>query len=163
MYFQLLEMMDEMTRVFHSEALTTDLSRAQLMLQDHLVSYQSVNELYHFTCSNAQDILSKSGTSSSVNVSREEIKRFLDQSDGKREEWLSLWQHHQNKLQESVKLCGLEQAISKVHVILSLTLLIYVLNVHSVELPNFLIIPSDNFSWFSCLRVELHNARLIIP
>ena len=107
-------MMDAMIREFRRGPLTTDLSQAQLMLQDHLVNYQTVTELYQFTCTNAQDILAKAATSSSVNVSREEIRRFLDQSEGQRDEWHSLWQHHQNKLQESVKLCELEQSISRV-------------------------------------------------
>ena len=106
--------MDKTIREFHSVRPTSDLSRAQLMLQDHIANYQAVSELYSYTIGNGQDILAKAATTSAVSVSREEIKHFLDQTQSKREEWMSLWEHHKNKLEESVKLCEFERDISKV-------------------------------------------------
>lgn len=108
--------MDGMLQKFRSRQVAPDLNRAQLMLQDHLANYQSVADIYNFTITNGRDILKKVGTSESVTVSREEIKRFLEESEGKKDEWASLWEHHKSKLEESVKICEFEQSISRVRV-----------------------------------------------
>lgn len=99
---------------FRSRQVAPDLNRAQLMLQDHLANYQSIADIYNFTINTGRDILKKVGTSESISISREEIKRFLEQSESRTDEWASLWEHHKIKLEESVKVCEFEQAISKV-------------------------------------------------
>ena len=111
---QLLHVMDKAIRDFHTVKPTSDLGRAQLMLQDHIANYQAAIDLYSYTISNGQDILAKAANTSAVSVSREEIKQFLDQTQSKKEEWMSLWEHHKNKLDESVKLCEFERDISRV-------------------------------------------------
>ena len=112
--FQLLQMMDEMTYGLQSQPLPRDINNAQLLLQDHLANYQTVQDLYSFTTVSAQDVLSRAATSAAVSVSRDEIKGFLERSEGRHEEWRSLWEHHRDKLLESVRLCEFEQAISAV-------------------------------------------------
>ena len=107
-------MMDDMTYGIQNQPLPRELNNAQLLLQDHLANYQTVQELFNFTTVNAQDVLSRAATSSAVSVSREEIKGFLEKSEGRHDEWRSLWEHHKDKLEESVRLCEFEQAISKV-------------------------------------------------
>lgn len=111
---QLLQMMDDMTYGIQNQPLPRDTNNAQLLLQDHLANYQTVQDLYNFTTVNAQDVLSRAATSSAVSVSREEIKGFLEKSEGRHDEWRSLWEHHKDKLEESVRLCEFEQAISTV-------------------------------------------------
>ena len=107
-------MIDDMTYGIQNQPLPRDLNNAQLLLQDHLANYQTVQELFNFTTVNAQDVLSRAATSAAVSVSREEIKGFLEKSDGRRDEWRSLWEHHKDKLEESVRLCEFEQAINTV-------------------------------------------------
>ena len=107
-------MMDDMTYGIQNQPLPRDTNNAQLLLQDHLANYQTVQDLYNFTTVNAQDVLSRAATSSAVSVSREEIKGFLEKSEGRHDEWRSLWEHHKDKLEESVRLCEFEQAISTV-------------------------------------------------
>ena len=99
---------------FSSTKSTSDLTKAQLMLQDHLASYDTVLDNYNFTVSCGHDILSKSENDSAVSVSREEIKRYVDQAESRKEEWLNLWEHHKTKLEESIKLCEFEQKINQV-------------------------------------------------
>ena len=107
-------MMDDTTYRIQNQPLPRDTNNAQLLLQDHLANYQTVQELFNFTTVHAQDVLSRAATSSAVSVSREEIKGFLEKSEGRHDEWRSLWEHHKGKLEESVHLCEFEQAISTV-------------------------------------------------
>ena len=99
---------------FGTQPLPRDINTAQLLLQDHLANYQAVSDLFNLTSANAQDVLGRSATSAAVSVSREEIKSFLERSEDRHEEWRSLWEHHKEKLEESVRLCEFEQAINKV-------------------------------------------------
>ncbi len=103
-----------MTYGLQTQPLPKDINNAQLLLQDHLANYQTVQDLYSFTTVSAQDVLSRAATSAAVSVSRDEIKGFLERSDGRHDEWRSLWEHHKDKLLESVRLCEFEQAISTV-------------------------------------------------
>ena len=84
------------------------------MLQDHLASYDTVLDHYNFTVGCGHDILSKSENHGTVSVSREQIKRYVDQAESKKEEWLNVWENHKTKLVESIKLCEFEQKINKV-------------------------------------------------
>lgn len=106
--------MDDMMYDIQNQPLPRDINAAQLLLQDHLANYQTVHELFNFTTVNAQDVLSRAATSAAVTVSRDEIKGFLEKSDGRHGEWRSLWEHHKDKLEESVRLCEFEQAINTV-------------------------------------------------
>lgn len=99
---------------FGSTKSTSDLTKAQLMLQDHLASYDTVMDQYNFTVRCGHDILTKSENDAALSVSREQIKRYVDQADSHKEEWLDLWEHHKSKLEESIKLCEFEQRINKV-------------------------------------------------
>ena len=103
-----------MTYGLRAQPLPRDINNAQLLLQDHLANYQTVQDLYNFTTVSAQDVLSRASTSAAVSVSRDEIKGFLERSEARHDEWRSLWEHHKDKLLESVRLCEFEQAISTV-------------------------------------------------
>ena len=107
-------MMDDMTYGIRKQPLPRDINNAQLLLQDHLANYTTVQDLYNFTTVSAQDVLSRAATSAAVSVSRDEIKGFLERSEGRHDEWRTLWEHHKDKLLESVRLCEFEQAISTV-------------------------------------------------
>ena len=111
---QLTQLLNQMVVNFSSTKSTSDLTKAQLMLQDHLASYDTVLDQYNFTVRCGHDILSKSENDAAVSVSREQIKRYVDQADSRKEEWLNLWEHHKTKLKESVKLCEFEQRINQV-------------------------------------------------
>jgi hypothetical protein len=99
---------------FSSTKSTSDLTKAELMLQDHLASYDTVLDQYNFTVRCGHDILTKSENDAALSVSREQIKRYVDQADSRKEEWLNLWEHHKSKLAESIKLCEFEQRINHV-------------------------------------------------
>ena len=107
-------MMDDMTYEMQNQSLPRDVNVAQLLLQDHLANYKTVHELFEFTTVHSQDVLSRASTSAAVSVSRDEIKGFLEKSEGRRAEWRSVWEHHRDKLEESVRLCEFQQAISTV-------------------------------------------------
>ena len=107
-------MMDDMTYDIRKQPLPRDINNAQLLLQDHLANYQTVQDIFNFTTASAQDVLSRAATSAAVSVSRDEIKGFLERSEGRHDEWRTLWEHHKDKLLESVRLCEFEQAISTV-------------------------------------------------
>ena len=107
-------MMDDMTYDIRKQPLPGDINNAQLLLQDHLANYQTVQDIFNFTTASAQDVLSRAATSAAVSVSRDEIKGFLERSEGRHDEWRTLWEHHKDKLLESVRLCEFEQAISTV-------------------------------------------------
>ncbi len=113
-FSQLTQLLNQMVVNFSSTKSTSDLTKAQLMLQDHLASYDTVLDQYNFTVRCGHDILAKSENDAAVSVSREQIKRYVDQADSRKEEWLNLWEHHKTKLQESIKLCEFEQRINKV-------------------------------------------------
>ena len=111
---QLLQLMDDMMYGMEKKGLPRDLNQAQLLLQDHLADYKTVHELFNFTTVHAQDVLNRAATSAAVSVSRDEIKGFLEKSEGRHSEWRSVWEHHKVKLEESVRLCEFQQAISTV-------------------------------------------------
>jgi hypothetical protein len=113
-FSQLTQLLNQMVVNFSNTKSTSDLTKAQLMLQDHLASYDTVLDQYNFTVRCGHDILTKSENDAAVSVSREQIKRYVDQADSRKEEWLNLWEHHKTKLQESIKLCEFEQRINKV-------------------------------------------------
>ena len=114
-FSQLTQLLNQMVVNFSSTKSTSDLTKAQLMLQDHLASYDTVLDQYNFTVRCGHDILTKSENDAAVSVSREQIKRYVDQADSRKEEWLNLWEHHKTKLQESIKLCEFEQRIIQVN------------------------------------------------
>lgn len=97
---------------------TLDLTKAQLMLQDHLASYDSVLDQYNFTVKCGHDIITKCENDASMSVSRDRIMRYVEQAESRKEEWFDLWEHHRTKLEESIKLCEFEQKINQVCVLI---------------------------------------------
>ena len=103
-----------MLRDFAGENLPHDSISAKQMLQDHLTSYKTVEELFRQTAVYGKDALKAAGEEESFGNPKEEIEKLLRMSQEKREEWERLWDAHKQRLQESVNVCHFEQDISQV-------------------------------------------------
>ena len=103
-----------MLRDFAGENLPHDSVSAKQMLQEHLTSYKTVEELFAQTANYGKDALKAAGEEDSFGNPKEEIEKLLKMSNEKQEEWERLWDAHKQRLQESVNVCHFEQDISQV-------------------------------------------------
>ena len=103
-----------MLRDFAGENLPHDSISAKQMLQEHVSSYKTVEELFTQTVNYGKDALKAAGEEESFGNPKEDIEKLLKMSKEKHEEWERLWEAHKQRLQESVNVCHFEQDISQV-------------------------------------------------
>ena len=120
-FLQLTSRINKMLRDFAGENLPHDSISAKQMLQEHLTSYRTVEELFAQTVNYGKDALKAVGEEESFGSPKEEIEKLLKMSKEKHEEWEQLWESHKQRLQESMSVCHFEQDISQVSKCYALT------------------------------------------